>query len=48
MKEPVDPPAYVAEDGLLEHQWEERPLVLRRLDDPVEENTRTGKQEWVG
>jgi hypothetical protein len=23
--------AYVAEDGLVGHQWEERPLVLRRL-----------------
>ena len=22
---------YVAEDGLIEHQWENRPLVLRRL-----------------
>ena len=22
--------AYVAEDGLVGHQWEERPLVLRR------------------
>jgi hypothetical protein len=27
--------AYVAEDGLVGHQWEERPLVLRRLDAPV-------------
>ena len=26
------PPAYVAEDGLVVHQWEERPLVLRRLE----------------
>jgi hypothetical protein len=23
--------AYVAEDGLVAHQWEERPLFLRRL-----------------
>ena len=29
------PAAYVAEDGLVGHQWEERPLVLRRLDVPV-------------
>jgi hypothetical protein len=29
------PPAYVVEDGLVEHQWEERPLALRRLDVPV-------------
>ena len=27
--------AYVAEDGLVSHQWEERPLVLRRLYAPV-------------
>ena len=40
--------AYVAEDGLVGHQWEERPLVLRRLDAPVKVNARTGKQEWVG
>jgi hypothetical protein len=29
------PDAYVAEDGLAGHQWEERPLVLKRLDAPV-------------
>jgi hypothetical protein len=40
--------AYVAEDGLVGHQWEERPLVLRRLYVPVEENARVRKQEWVG
>jgi hypothetical protein len=28
------PAAYGAEDGLVGHQWEERPLVLRRLDAP--------------
>ena len=27
--------AYVAEDGLVSHQWEERPLVLWRLYAPV-------------
>jgi hypothetical protein len=27
--------AYVAEDGLVGHQWEKRPLVLRRLYSPV-------------
>ena len=26
------PAAYVAEDGLVWHQWEGRPLVLWRLD----------------
>jgi hypothetical protein len=29
------PTAYVAEDGLVGYQWEERPLVLRRLVAPV-------------
>jgi hypothetical protein len=27
--------AYVAEDDLVGHQWEEGPLVLRRLNAPV-------------
>jgi hypothetical protein len=27
--------AYVAGDGLLGHQWEERPLILSRLYAPV-------------
>jgi hypothetical protein len=29
------PSAYVAEDGLFQYQWEERPLVLWRLNAPV-------------
>jgi hypothetical protein len=33
--------AYVLEDGLVGHQWDERPLVLRRLYAPVYENART-------
>jgi len=28
----MDPTAYVAEDGLVGHQWEEKVLVLPRLD----------------
>ena len=40
--------AYVAEDGLVGHQWEERPLVLQKLYDPVQGNARARKQEWVG
>jgi len=28
------PSTYVTEDGLVWHQWEERPLVLSRLDVP--------------
>jgi hypothetical protein len=40
--------AYVVEDGLVVHQWEERTLVLRRLYAPVQWNARARKQEWVG
>jgi hypothetical protein len=48
--EPVPPElvslaAYVAEDGLVGHHWEERPLVLKRLYAPVQGNARTRKQE---
>jgi hypothetical protein len=37
--------AYVAEDGLISHQWEERPLVLGRSYDPVQGNARARKWE---
>jgi hypothetical protein len=37
--------AYVAEDGLIDHHWEERPLVLKRLYAPIQGNTRYKKQE---
>ena len=40
--------AYVAEDGLVSHHWEERPLALQRLYAPVQVNTRAKKWEWVG
>ena len=40
--------AYVAEDGLVGYQWEERPLVLQRLYAPVQGNARARKWEWVG
>jgi hypothetical protein len=40
--------AYVAEDGLIGHHWEERPLVLSRLYAPVQGNARAMKWEWVG
>jgi hypothetical protein len=39
---------YVAEDGLVSHQSEERPLVLRRLYAPVQGNVRARKQARVG
>ena len=38
---------YVAEDGLVGHQWEERPLVLRRSYSPIQGNTRARNKEWV-
>ena len=40
--------AYVAEDGLVGHHWEERPLGLATLYAPVQENSRAKKWEWVG
>ena len=40
--------ADVAEDGLVGHHLEERPLVLQRLYAPVQENARVRKWEWVG
>jgi hypothetical protein len=40
--------AYVAEDGLVGHQWEERSLVLQILYASVEGNARARKQEWMG
>jgi hypothetical protein len=46
MEGPMAPGTYVAEDGFVGQQWEERPLVLGRLDAPV--YARTGKWEWVG
>ena len=39
---------YVAEFGLVGHQWEERALVLPRLYAPVQGNARARKREWVG
>jgi hypothetical protein len=35
MEGPLALAAYVAEDVVVEHQWEEKPLVLQRLDAPV-------------
>jgi hypothetical protein len=40
--------AYVAEDGLVGLQWEERSLVLARSYAPIQSNARARKQEWVG
>jgi hypothetical protein len=40
--------AYVAEDGLVSNQWEERPLVLGRPYAPVQGNAGVRKQECMG
>jgi hypothetical protein len=40
--------AYVAEDGLVGHHWEERPLGLATLYTSVEGNARAKMWEWVG
>jgi hypothetical protein len=37
--------AYVAEDGLVGHQWKERSLVIQILYAPVQGNTRVKKWE---
>ena len=50
----MDPAIYVAEDCFIWHQWEERHLVLWRLDAPVKEDARGVEWEqvvgweWVG
>jgi hypothetical protein len=40
--------AYVSEDGLVCHHWEERPLGLANFIASVQGNTRAKKWEWVG
>jgi hypothetical protein len=35
MERPLVLATYVAEDGLVRHQWKERPLGLRVFDTPV-------------
>jgi hypothetical protein len=40
--------AYVAEDGLVGHHWEERPFGLQTLYASIQGNTRAKKWEWVG
>jgi hypothetical protein len=40
--------AYAAEDGLVSHQWEERPLVFRRSYAPIQGTARARKWGWVG
>ena len=40
--------AYISEDGLVGHQWKERPLVMQTLYASVQGNTRAKRWEWVG
>jgi hypothetical protein len=40
--------AYVAEDGLVGHHWEEKPLGLANFICPSTEERRAKKWEWVG
>ena len=39
--------AYVSEDGLVGHHWEERPLVFQTLYASVSGNARVKTWEWV-
>lgn len=41
------PAAYVAEDCLIWNQWEERPLILWRLDVPAQADATAVRWEWV-
>ena len=45
---PMTPATYVAQDGLIYYQWEEKPLVLWRLYASAQENARAMGWEWVG
>jgi hypothetical protein len=40
--------AHVAEDGLISHHWEERPLGFENVYAPVQGNVRAKKWGWVG
>jgi hypothetical protein len=40
--------AYVAEDGLVGHHWEERSLVLQTSYAPEQGNAWAKKWDWVG
>jgi hypothetical protein len=46
MEGPMAPAAYVAEDGLVGHQWEERTLVVGRLDGEMP--GQGGRGGWEG
>jgi len=46
MDRPLAPAVYVPEDGLVGHQWEEKPLVL--LNTSVKGTVRSRRWECVG
>ena len=48
MERSTTPTAYLGEDGIVGHQWEERTLVLSSLYAPVPGTGRTWKWEWGG
>jgi len=50
MDRPMAPATYVAEDGLVGHQWEEKPLVLTRLDPQCRgmSGREAGWSGWLG
>jgi len=48
MEGPITPATYVAEDGIVQHQREEKPLILRRFISPMYGNARALSLEWVG
>ena len=51
MEGPMVPAAYVAEDGLIGHQWEKRPLVCEGSKPQCRgecEGWKTGVGGWMG
>ena len=47
MEGPMAPATYVAEDYLIWHQWEGRPLVLWRLDVPMWWDAKVARWDWM-
>jgi len=48
MDRPMAPVVYVAKNGLVEHQWEEKPLVLPGLDPQCRGMSGWGgRKKWV-
>jgi len=45
---PMAPAAYIAEDGLVGHQWGKKPLVLPRVDPHPQCRGMSGAEGWKG